>query len=369
VRVLHLIASNFAGGPEKQIVELSSRLAQHGWPVRIGSFREGRHEVEILERARSRDLPTFCIDTPHSFSWAAVGQLRDQLRDFQPQILLTHGYKADTVGRLACRGQAVLQIPVVRGFTFEDWKVRLYEALDRWILRRAPGTIAVSEATARMLRETGVRPSRIQVVHNAVDYSQVVEPQDIREEFGFDTEDMVVVAAGRLSPEKGHLFLLDVFAEHLAQGASSCLLILGEGRERPRLEARLAELELQERVRMPGFRPEAVSYLAGADLVVNPSISEGLPNVVLEAMAVGTAVAATDVGGVAELIPGPREGWLVPSGSRRGLLEAFQQAHAEPELRARRGAAGQDRVRAHFSFERQRERFCEVCEQFLAAWC
>ncbi len=369
MRICHLIASNFAGGPEKQIVELTTRLVEFGWEVRIGSFREGRSEVEIISRAQARGLETFLIDTRSPFSPAAVLQLRRQLRDFGAEILLTHGYKADTVGRLGVRGTGVRQIPVVRGFTGEDRKIRLYEALDRRILKSASALVSVSEATKRMLVDHGVRAERVHVVHNSVDCLLQPTSVDLHDLFSLPAGAPVVVAAGRLSPEKGHRFLVEALAICQEACPQAQLVLLGDGKLRGALEEQATALGLSDRVHLAGFRQDVLECLAAADLVVNPSLTEGLPNVVLEAMSVGTAVAATDVGGVAELIPDPDRGWLVEAGRPEALAAAMVEALSSDEERRRRAAGGRAHVREHFSFEVQRRRFCELCEQLAADAC
>lgn len=352
--IAHLIASNFAGGPEKQILELSVRLREAGWPVAIGSFREGRPSVEILDRARERGLETFVVDTRGPFDPSAVSQVRRQLRARRVEVLLTHGYKSNLVGRWAAAGTPARAIPVVRGFTGEDWKVRIYERLDRWVLRRSGHLIAVSEATAAMLEREGVRSERIEVIHNAVDCERRVEALDLRGEYGLPAEAFVAVAAGRLSPEKAHRFLVEAVA---GLDPRVHVLLFGSGREETALRAQIARLGLEDRVVLAGFRKDVVRALAGADLVVNPSLTEGLPNVVLEAMAVGTAVVATDVGGVAELVLPGRTGWLVPAADPVALATAIDEALRDVSLRHALAEGGRDHVRRGFSFEGQARRF------------
>lgn len=357
--VCHLIASNFAGGPEKQILESSVRLVESGWRVSIVSFLEGRSSVEIVDRARERGLETFLIDTGSPFSPDAIRQLRKHLETTGSDVLLTHGYKSNVVGTFATRGNAVRKIPVVRGFTAEDWKVRLYEVIDRIFLRRAEQVIAVSGATRDMLVHEGVRAERIEVLQNAVDCEREVEPLDLRAEFGLPADAVVAVAAGRLSPEKSHRFLVEATAQLEPRVH---VLIFGSGREEAVLRAQIGELGLADRVHLAGFRKDVLRCLAGADLVVNPSLTEGLPNVVLEAMAVRTAVVATDVGGVSELVLPQRTGWLVPAGDAAALAVAMAEAVADAELRRRMAHGGREHVERTFSFTEQTRRY----RRFLA---
>ena len=140
-----------------------------------------------------------------------------------------------------------------------------------------------------------------------------------------------------------------------------CLVILGEGREAPALERQIASGGLEGRVVLAGFRPDIRPYLAAADLVVNPWLTEGMPNVVLEAMAAGAAVLATDVGGVGELIDPGRTGWLAPPGDAGALAEAIAAALADPARARALARAGAARAAESFSFEKQAERFAQFC--------
>ncbi len=388
--VCHLIASNFAGGPEKQIIELSKRLPAHGWDVVIGSFREGRPSVEIIENAKACDIPTFLIQTRSPYSLAAVSQLRRHLARFGADILITHGYKPNLVGWLAAkrpvRSEAqpnqgrhhtgpkrVIQAAVVRGYTAENRKVRTYETLDRWVLKKLEHVICVSHATKRLMAGQGVKDERLEVIHNAVDcgpergtgYEAPYQPVDLHAEFALPADAQVVVAAGRLSIEKGHRYLVEAMRQLKDREPRVHAVILGSGVEQERLGKQIAEAGLEDRAILAGFRTPALGYLAGADLVVNPSLTEGLPNVVLEAMAAGTPVVATDVGGVGELIEDGKSGWLVPSESPSLLAEAIAGALAESERAHHVAAAAGEKVRHCFSFQSQ----ADSVSRLLTSWC
>ena len=365
ISLAHLIGSNFYGGPEKQIVELSRRLQADGWRVAVGSFRENRDRVEIVDQAAKFGLPTYLLDTRNPFHPAAVNQLRSELRERSVQLLVTHGYKANLIGRLATRASSVRQLPIVRGYTAEDWKVRIYEGIDRRVLHGFPKLAAVSAATREMLVRHGLRRDRIAVLHNAVDCEQTVEPLDLRREFALSPQSIVIVAAGRLSPEKGHRHLLSAMAKVVEREPRAVTVILGAGSLQAALEKQIGELRLESHVILAGFRRDVLACLAGADLVVNPSLSEGLPNVVLEALSMRTAVVATDVGGVAELIESGRSGWLVASNDPQALASAILDALSDPMQRARVAAAGRARAESEFSFLQQRERFVELCRRVL----
>lgn len=354
--VCHLIASNFFGGPEKQIVEHCLRLDPSRWQAVVGSFLEGRDRVPIIETAREHGIPAFTIDTRLPWSPDAARQLHQSLRRHHVDLLVTHGYKPDAVGFLMRRWSRMPQIAYVRGFTAETWRVRRYEDLDRWLLRRGfSRVLCVSETTCRKLVDYGVPPERVMAVHNAVDVPANIEPAPLRAEFGIPEHAPIVVAAGRLSAEKGHRFLVEALAK-LKHDPQPHLVVLGEGREREPLTKLARVLGVENRLHLAGFRRDVLASLRAADVVVNPSLTEGLPNVVLEAQALAIPVVATNVGGVSEILDGERTGWLVAPGDPEALAAAIRDALADRSRAAQKAAAGQRRILERFSFSLQAER-------------
>ena len=360
--VCHLISSNFVGGPEKQLLQHCTRLGAHGWSAVVGSFRENRPRVEVLDAARSLGLPVFWIDTRSPFSPLAVRQLRRQLADRSVSVLVTYGYKSNLVGALACRGAPVAHLPFVRGYTAENWRIRRYETVDRWLLRRTPRVLCVSHGTRRMLLQAGVAADHVTVVHNAIDCEQVaaIPPVDLRAAFGLPADSRVLAAAGRLSPEKGHRFLIAAVEKLAAHQPPVHLVLLGAGVEEENLRRQANAAGLSARIVFAGFRPDVLGCLAGADVVVNPSLTEGLPNVLLEAFALRRPVVATNVGGSGELVQPDRTGWLVPAGDPAALATAIGAALDDAPRAARMAAAAWELVSRSFTFAQQAEQLTRV---------
>jgi glycosyltransferase involved in cell wall biosynthesis len=356
------VASAFLGGPEKQILEHCRRLDPARWRAVIGSFRENRSEVALVRAARDLGVSSFLIDTRSPYSPRSVSQLRQALRGEGVRVLVTHGYKPNVVGALAARWTGLPHLPYYRGYTAETWKVRRYETLDRAFLRRARRVLCVSSASGDRLRGFGVDGSRIVCVPNAVAPAPRPLPLvDPRAEFSIPAGAPVAVAAGRLSAEKGHRFLV----EALPRVPRLHAVVFGSGREREALGVRARTLAVSDRIHWAGFRDDVLPYLAAADVVVNPSLTEGLPNVVLEALSLAAPVVATDVGGVSTLVRDGETGWLVPPGDARALARALGAAIADREAAHRRGEAGRLLVGREFSFQIQAERLMGIYDGAL----
>ncbi len=359
--VVHLAASNFFGGPERQIVEHAAALPPARYRAVVGSWREGRPAVDLVERAAARGIATFLVETPRPWDPRAVRELGVHLDRVGAALVACHGYKADLHGHLAARRRGLPRVGVLRGLTGEDRKVRFYEWLYRFSLRRADRVVVVSRATARVARRMGVPGDRVVVIPNAWHPPpEPVVPRDPRALGGFPPGEPVLLAAGRLSPEKGQDLLLAALARLAGRGVPFRAVLCGEGPLRGLLEGEIRDRDLGERVLLAGFRDDLPGLLAGADLLVNPSRSEGLPNVVLEAFGAGTAVVATAVGGVPELVEDGETGWLVPAGDPERLAAAIADALARPGERDRRARAAHALLEREYSPSRQLERWLEL---------
>jgi glycosyltransferase involved in cell wall biosynthesis len=233
--------------------------------------------------------------------------------------------------------------------------------------------VAVSDGQAAKVRKAGVPSSRLSVIHNAARLKAFATPQPeakakLLAQFPANAGvKRVIVAAGRLSPEKGYTVLVEAAVEVLRQQPDVGLVLFGEGGERPALEARINALGLTDRVRMPGFTTELDALLPWANMFVIPSYTEGLPNVGLEASAAGVPVLATAVGGNPEVIADGINGLLVPSGDPNALSMAMNRVLTEDQLRAKLAAGGVARMKERFTFEAQAARYRTLLTNLIQA--
>ena len=226
--------------------------------------------------------------------------------------------------------------------------------MDRWSLRGADRVVTVCGAFADSLRRWGVSERRIKVLHNAVAPFSPVTPGSVdrlREALAIPAEALVLLSVGRFSPEKAHAGLLRAVAalKRRAGAPAFRLVMVGDGPERERLKALCRELELTDVVIFAGTTADVPVYYSLADVFVLPSHSEGSPNVLLEAMASGTAVVATAVGGVPEVVRSGDNGLLVPASDVNALAGGIAELSINPELRQRLGRSGRDWVALHHS--------------------
>jgi glycosyltransferase involved in cell wall biosynthesis len=370
MNLVHLTSSTFFGGPERQMLGLAGALPESVRTTFV-SFAEGGRCGAFLDEVKARGFDTVALKNDFPKLVATARELTGVLRD--TDILLCHGYKANIVGRVAARRAGIPAVAVSRGWTGENRKVKLYEWLDRRHLRLMDRVVCVSDGQAAKVRRwCGVPESRISVVRNSARLAafENVDPDARRKLLGFFPSDtalsQVVVAAGRLSPEKGFGVLVDAAATVCRSHPNAGVVIFGEGVLRPELEAQIAARGLTGRVVMPGFRTDLDSLITAADVVVLPSFTEGLPNVALEASAAGVPVVATAVGGTPEVIADNETGFLVPPGEPESLARKVVALLSDTELRSRMGEAGKRRMRDVFTFDAQAAAYLKLFDSLLA---
>lgn len=382
--VVHLTASRFFGGPERQMLELAQSLSADIRSVFI-SFAEDGLCCAFCDQVRNAGFEAIGIehDMPHLI--AAYRDLVAILRAAKVDLLCCHGYKADLLGLLAARHLRIPVISVSRGWTAECARVQLYEMLDRRVLRHMDRVVCVSEAQAEKVRRIGVRRDKVVVIRNAIrperfrncdeTYRQKLlamfsAAQRSRVPCSVSAP-FVVGAAGRLSPEKGFSVFVSAAQELLASplpesvSRSPLFVLFGDGPLRESLARQIADAGLQDKFILAGFHADLDRYLPHLDLFVQSSYTEGLPNVVLEAMAAGVPVVATDVGGTSELIEDRKTGRLIPPGDSRQMADcmrdALRQDDAEMRLRAK------NRVNEQFGFAAQATQYRNLLVQLTSA--
>ena len=354
LRIVHIVSSLKVGGMEHFVVRLAagqrasglcpSVLALQGGPLREEAARLGV-ETDVLG-GRNRVLRAF----------KAVAALRRLCPD------IVHGHNATSLqySLLAKRFTRAKVVITCHGRGKADHRE---PAPELWA--RVDRVVCVSEAVARDA-PTAVPEDRLCVVRNGVDAAApTLSREAARSTLGLGAEFTAIIVA-RIDRLKGHETLLRAWADVLRAHPSAVLLIVGDGSERQAMEQLAVELGITGRratigkeggVRFLGFRSDVADLLAAADLFVLPSLSEGLPLSILEAMSHGLPIVATDVGGIPELITEGIEGLLVRPKDGAGLAWAIGRIAASEQLRDTLGSNGRRRVKSEFSFDEMRRQY------------
>jgi glycosyltransferase involved in cell wall biosynthesis len=355
INILHLRASNFYGGPERQL-HLHARLARgQGFRVAVGSFTEKGREPEFLGVMAKDGIETHCFEVKNAYDPKAIRMVKRHLARAGTDILCTHDYRSQVIGFFATRGTRVKWVAFSRGATNENLKVRMYQEIEALVVRFADHIVAVSGAQRNRLLRMRVPAGKISVAHNCIDIPMLkrVEPVNLRRRYSLPDDSIVCVSAGRFSSEKGQAYLVAAAERVLQTDARLRFLLFGDGPDLAEVRAMVAEKKLDSLVVCPGFERNMLGCIRGADILVNPSLSEGLPNVVLEGMALGIPIVATAVGGVPELIRQYENGILVPPMDAEALADAILEFLGNPAWRAGFVQAALETVKSSFSFDSQ----------------
>ena len=346
LRVLHLFAPAPFGGLERVVASLAAGQVAVGHSVHVGAVVDaGSPQPPVVRDLREAGARVTVLRIPHRGYVREARAVRDLCTMVQPHVVHTHGYHSDVVHGWAARRLGLSTVSTVHGFTGGDWKNRLYERLQRWSHRRADAVVAVSRPMAEALATDGVPRERLHVVPNAwTGGVEFLEREEARRELGLADDVFAIGFVGRLSREKGP----DIFVEALGSlEERAAAVVVGDGRMREELDRRADELGVAGSLHWPGVVNEAGRLMKAFDALVLSSRTEGTPVVLLEAMAAGTPVVATRVGGVPDVVT-EAEALLVPPEDPLALAAAIGDIRDRPEAARARASRAQTRLKGTF---------------------
>jgi glycosyltransferase involved in cell wall biosynthesis len=362
MNILHLRASNFYGGPERQLHFHAREARGSGYHVTVASFSEHGNRPEYLDVIAADGIDTHVFTVSSAYDTRAISDLRLYLTTRKIDLLCTHDYRTTVLGCLAIRHTRTRWLAFSRGFTRDNFKVRLYHTIDKFLIRQADHIVAVSGAQKDKLKRLFIRDRNITVVTNAIDPDSLAncEPIDLRQRFGFDPDTIVCISGGRFSREKGQRYLIDAATEAVSRMPRLRFVLFGDGPDLEKMRRTVADRGMQDTILCPGFERNLLGCMRTADILINPSLSEGLPNIVLEAMALRVPVVATAVGGVPEIITDNVTGRLVAPKDADQLAEVIIDTAEHIEASRERSQQALEFITAEYSFKGQFEKLARV---------
>lgn len=291
------------------------------------------------------------LRVPRSFK-----ALYDFLKSNSFGMLHTHGYFADIIGIPAARALSIPVVSTCHGYINTDKKLGIYNALDRKVLRLADKVIAVSEGIRDELIGAGIKPSRVVVLVNAVesglDSAELIRRRaEARNKLKIEEGTLVVGYIGRLSEEKGVRYLIEA-ASILKESVKGLkVLIIGTGREDGQLHKLVEELKLKDIVYFAGFQRDIGEWLPAMDIFALPSLTEGTPMALLEAMSYGLPVVATRVGGVPSVIENGNNGILVEPKAPGELADAIMDLYWDKNSMKRLSTLGKKTIKSQYDMK------------------
>jgi glycosyltransferase involved in cell wall biosynthesis len=359
------------GGAEEHMLTLLRGLGRAHFRLFLVCPKE---TATLLEKDLPPDVTLVRINLRSPKQLREAGRLAAFLRREQIGILHSHLFYsslfASPIAKL-CGVPVVLETPHLNELWRTGWKSRFF--VDRWVGQCIDYYIAVSHANAQYLVNAKRLPlCKVKVIQNGCDLRRFdtarrdhAEHRDLRTELGFDRDDPVLVVIGRLEPQKGHSVMLQALAALRPEFPRVRLVCVGEGALRGQLEVQAEALQLNEAVRFVGYQSNVPDWLHLADVVVLPSLFEGLPLIAIEALAARRPMVASAVDGTPEVVVDGHTGLTVPAANPQALAAAIARLLRDPALALSLADGGHAWVWQQFTQERQ---IRETEQLYLRAW-
>ena len=378
VRLLHIVGESRFGGIAKIILPLGKIAQAEGWQVDVLTT-----DPVVQQAVKQHGLGLVNLDVIRReirpvWDLRGLVRLTRFLRSEPYQIVHTHTSKAGFVGRLAAR---LAGVPVIvhtaHGFAFHEESPvsvrRFYSALERLASQWCDRIVTVSEFHRTWAIELGIcSPRRIVAIPNGI--AEVVRNREVglaevRREMGARHGDLVILSMARLAPDKGLEYLIEAANILPRTGRRIRIVIAGDGSERDRLEQLAARLGVTDRVVFLGFREDVGDLLAASDLVVLPSLREGLSIALLEAMATGKPIVATSIGSQREVASRADMARLVRPADALALSEAIVRLAGDEALMARLGAGARALYESRYTENRMLQSYRQLYFDLLRTKC
>jgi glycosyltransferase involved in cell wall biosynthesis len=370
IRILRVIARLNMGGPALHVSYLTRGLAARGYDTTLVSGRLGRGEDSMSYVAEGLGVealhaPQLSREVSPLHDPQSIAFLARTIRRLRPHILHTHTAMAGAVGRAAALVSGSARPPVIvhtfhghvlHGY-FDSLRTRAFLEAERALARSTTRLIAVSPEVRDDLVSLGVAPAeKFSVIRLGIDLSSRVDAgegrADLRRLFGIPEDRFVIGWIGRMTGIKRVPQIIEAFSRLRAAGVEATLCLVGSGPDREAVEKLAHELGVMRDILFVGYQRDVAPYYDLFDTLVLASANEGTPVVAIEALAAGTPVVSTNVGGVADVVDDGRTGLLVPADDAEALAQALATLARDPERRAQFGRAGREIVPARYAVER-----------------
>ena len=370
--VLHTrVVTQTGGGPDKTILNSPRFLKSMGYRSACAYMHPPEDDGFAALQDKAESAGARLLSVPDRGIWdvSVFRRLLQICREENVAIWHAHDYKSNALGLAIRRFHRMKLVTTVHGWGVQDSRrVSLYYWVDRRCLPRYDHVLCVSKDLVAICNRAGVSPERLSLIHNAIDlegFHRSRTQEFAKAELNLPADRIVIGAVGRLSAEKGFDRLIRATSQLAEEGLPVYTVIIGEGQERPNLERLIGELGARRHVELTGFRSDVKRLFEAMDIFALSSVREGLPNVVLEAMAMGVPVVATRVAGTPELIRHNENGLLVDIGDDDQFIVQLNRAAISPAFRLQLATKARSTIEQKFSFENRMREVGEIYDTLL----
>lgn len=365
------VVKGSGGGPDKTIINSPRYLAGQGYRM-LCCYMHAPDDPgfpRLREKAELKGTDLISIPDHGPLDYKVIHRMLKLCREQNVTIWHGHDYKSNLIGLLLYPFWPMRLVTTVHGWVEKTRRTPLYYWIDRCTLRFYEKVICVSDDLYQTCRKYGVPKRRCMLLENGIDVSDFKRRQSVEQAksaLSVPQDHFLIGAVGRLSAEKGFDLLIRSVDVLIKKGQNISLMIFGEGNEQSSLQKQIDESGYNERIQLMGFRTDLRACYEAMDLFVLSSLREGLPNVVLEAMAMNVPVLSTKVAGIPRLIQHDVNGYLIDSGSSELLTSALTILISDASLRDRYRQAGRQTVETKFSFAIRMEMLSRLYDEMMS---
>ena len=367
--VMHFIAAMDIAGSARVVLNLLTQNEISPFEQRVTSFVRASDGTgnKFLSLAQEHGIIVDKIVMYKRWDWGDVKAMTQIIKKHNVKIIHSHGYKSDIVGTFASLKTGVPMIVTAHGFIATDLKLAFYEKIGCLFLHLTKKVICVSENVRKTVRKSGVRSHKILLIPNAVDFEYFSQAAkiDFRKEWGIASDEILIGTAGRLSSEKAQANLIKAFAmipDEIRN--NSKLVIAGTGPEYDNLVSIASEFDIDDYLLLR-FINDMRSFYKAIDIFCLPSLTEGSPLTILEAVATSKPIIATRVGSSTELINNSTDGFLVEPGNVEQLISPLKKLISDPQLRKSMGQNLNIKLKTDFNIDTWAKKIFNVYKEIL----
>jgi glycosyltransferase involved in cell wall biosynthesis/protein-tyrosine-phosphatase len=350
LRVLYLLETGGPGGAERMLLDLAENVGP-GWQAVVGVMKAGW----LRSHATSAGLPCVMVGGNGLGDLGVLQRLVETVETHEIDVIHAHEFYMSMIGALVSVVTGIPLVVTIHGKSYYPDR-RRRRAACRMVAAGAAAVVAVSQDLRSFFcRTTGTSLDRVRVIYNGIDLrgsTYSLRNVELLDSAGIPREAQIVGTVGNLYPVKGHLDLIRAVRTIVMQRPTTHVVILGRGALHDALTAEADALGIRDRIHLLGYREDVKEWLGAMDVFTMPSLSEGLPLSLLEAMAAGVPPVVTEVGGMPEVVRDRETGFIVPPGNVEALANRISFLLGNPSLAAGMGAASRDRILNRFTLDR-----------------
>jgi len=361
MKVLMLVSTRGFFGAENAVLELSKQLIAFKYEPHIGILENSLgHHRALEEHAQKNNLIVKVFRCNGKFDISTVFGIRKYLKANHISLIHSQGYKSNFYSFLSSLNTATKKITTCHNWLGKSAKMKFYKYLDKLLLNRFDKIVAVSDALKKEILESKIPSEKILVIDNGIDIDRFQPASGIngmRKSLGIEDDEKTVGTVGRLIDEKGHEYLLKAAQEVLRNYPKAKFIIVGDGHLRSNLESIAKELRLERNVIFTGIRREIPAIIHAMDIFVMPSLNEGLPFAILEAMAARRPVIASNVGAIPKLIQDGHTGLLIEPADAAQLSDSIIKLLRDEKKADLLAGNAYEKVKKEFSAQKMAEKY------------